>query len=181
MNGNKPKIADIVAEDVYLRSSGRDRLLGLCPFHREKTPSFEVSNEMFHCYGCKAGGDVIEYIKLREGVEFIEACKILGIDAEEEHPLREYRERRKAQREEVELWIRLIRYMLLDSMEVTRLAGRLDRDRMLTQWYALEEYWNSTFGDFEQKQELYDQREAIHGIIGKAAELARGVVGGSKG
>ena len=72
-------LVDIVSEQVTLTRSGRS-FRGLCPFHKEKTPSFHVIPEkmIFHCFGCKAGGDVFKFIQLREGVSFGEAVRMLA-------------------------------------------------------------------------------------------------------
>jgi DNA primase len=84
--------ADIVAfvsRYVELRQAGRN-WKGLCPFHNEKTPSFNVSpdREIFHCFGCQAGGDVIGFLMQHEGLSFPEAARNLagelGIDIPEE-------------------------------------------------------------------------------------------------
>jgi DNA primase len=72
-------IVDIIGKRVSLKKAGND-FVGLCPFHDEGTPSFHVvpSKQFFHCFGCKAGGDVFEFIKLREKVDFVEAVRILA-------------------------------------------------------------------------------------------------------
>lgn len=78
-------LAELVSEHVTLRRSGR-RLVGLCPFHSEKTPSFTVSPEqgLFKCFGCGKGGDVFSFLQYRENLPFIEAMRFLadrvGID-----------------------------------------------------------------------------------------------------
>ena len=61
---HRSDIVDVVSSYVSLKKSGRS-LMGLCPFHNEKSPSFSVSpeNGYFHCFGCGAGGDVITFIK----------------------------------------------------------------------------------------------------------------------
>jgi DNA primase len=66
-------IADVVGDEVQLRKQGQ-RLVGLCPFHGEKTPSFSVSPDkgLYYCFGCHAGGDVFAYVMRREGLEFHE-------------------------------------------------------------------------------------------------------------
>lgn len=72
-------IVDVVGSFVALRRAGKN-LKGLCPFHSEKTPSFNVlaEKQIFKCFGCGAGGDVFKFIQLREGVNFPEARAILA-------------------------------------------------------------------------------------------------------
>lgn len=72
-------IVDVVGAFVTLRRAGRS-FIGLCPFHKEKSASFHVNPERqtFHCFGCKAGGDVFKFIQLRDGVDFLESREILA-------------------------------------------------------------------------------------------------------
>lgn len=72
-------IADYVSQYVHLKKSGRD-YSGLCPFHKEKSPSFHVSEEkqLFHCFGCGAGGNLIQFVMRSEGLDFPEALKLLA-------------------------------------------------------------------------------------------------------
>ena len=72
-------IADVISGYVNLKKAGRN-LVGLCPFHNEKTPSFSVSpeNGFFYCFGCGAGGDVITFIKRIENLDYIDAVKFLA-------------------------------------------------------------------------------------------------------
>lgn len=76
---NSADIVKVVSEYVALKGSG-STLKGLCPFHSEKTPSFSVHREkqVFYCFGCHAGGDVIEFVKLAEQVAFPEALRIVA-------------------------------------------------------------------------------------------------------
>lgn len=71
-------LADIVGRRVQLKQRGR-KLLGLCPFHDERTPSFGVSEDkgMFHRFGCGANGDVIRFVMMSEGLEFLDAARWL--------------------------------------------------------------------------------------------------------
>lgn len=62
---------------VKLRKQNSKNSMGLCPFHKESTPSFSVSEKLFYCFGCGKKGDTIDFIKEIEGVEFKEAIKIL--------------------------------------------------------------------------------------------------------
>ena len=76
---HRSDIVDVVSSYVSLKKSGRN-LMGLCPFHNEKSPSFSVSaeNGYFHCFGCGAGGDVITFIKRIENLDYIDAVKFLA-------------------------------------------------------------------------------------------------------
>lgn len=72
-------IADVASDYVNLKRRGHN-LVGLCPFHSEKTPSFNVYNESesFYCFGCGVGGDVITFIRMIENLDYIEAVKFLA-------------------------------------------------------------------------------------------------------
>ncbi len=72
-------IVDVISQYMYLKRSGRN-YFGLCPFHNEKSPSFSVSpdKQIFHCFGCGVGGNVISFIMKIEGCGFVEAIQILA-------------------------------------------------------------------------------------------------------
>ncbi|MDO4459555.1 MAG: DNA primase [Clostridia bacterium] len=72
-------IVDTVSSYVNLKRRGKN-YLGLCPFHNEKTPSFNVNPDggYFHCFGCGAGGDVITFIERIENLDYVEAVKLLA-------------------------------------------------------------------------------------------------------
>ncbi|MCG8549503.1 MAG: DNA primase [Desulfobacterales bacterium] len=72
-------IFDIVSEAVILKKSGRN-FFGLCPFHSEKTPSFSVNpdKQIFHCFGCGVGGNVLSFVMKYHGISFPEAVKMLA-------------------------------------------------------------------------------------------------------
>ena len=69
-------IVDVISEFVQLRKRGKN-FLGLCPFHSEKTPSFTVSEEkqIFHCFGCHAGGNVFKFLMDYEKISFVESIE----------------------------------------------------------------------------------------------------------
>ena len=75
-------ILDVVGDKVRLHRSGRN-YVGLCPFHDEKTPSFQVSQEHqnYHCYGCGKGGDIFNFIMETEGLDFLQALEFLAARA----------------------------------------------------------------------------------------------------
>jgi DNA primase len=72
-------IVKIVGDYVQLRKAGAN-MMGLCPFHQEKTPSFAVhpGKQIFHCFGCGVGGDVFKFIMLTENLTFPEALERLA-------------------------------------------------------------------------------------------------------
>ena len=75
----RTSIVDVIGKRVDLKKVGKS-YLGLCPFHNENTPSFNVSEqkEMCHCFGCGAGGNVIDFVMKYESIEFVEAVKMLA-------------------------------------------------------------------------------------------------------
>ena len=76
----KVDIVDFISEYVTLKKKGRN-YVGLCPFHSERTPSFTVSREkqLFYCFGCHTGGDIIKFLTLYENITYKEALKKLSI------------------------------------------------------------------------------------------------------
>ncbi|HHH12429.1 MAG TPA: DNA primase, partial [Candidatus Moranbacteria bacterium] len=73
-------IVDIVGETVPLSSAGAGRYKGLCPFHKEKTPSFVVDGEkqLWHCFGCSRGGDLFSFLMERDGLDFYQVLQTLA-------------------------------------------------------------------------------------------------------
>ncbi len=94
-------IVEVVSQVVTLRRKGSS-LMGLCPFHQEKSPSFSVvpSKGIYHCFGCQEGGDVFAFLQKTRGVTFLEAVKELGeavgLQVEERELSREERQRMRA-------------------------------------------------------------------------------------
>jgi DNA primase len=73
-------LADVVSRVVSLKKAGGSRLKGLCPFHNEKTPSFNVDSDkgFFKCFGCGKAGDAITFVRETEQLSFTEAVEALG-------------------------------------------------------------------------------------------------------
>lgn len=100
----------VVQQFVRLQKRGRS-FTGLCPFHKEKTPSFHVNDErgFYHCFGCKASGDAIRFVQEMQGLSFIEAVRELadkaGIEIVEtaQHG-EDARQRTEARRKQLELY-----------------------------------------------------------------------------
>ena len=76
---DRTDIEDLLSSYVSLKRRGKN-LVGLCPFHSEKTPSFTVypENGSFYCFGCGAGGDVITFVRRMENLDYVEAVKFLA-------------------------------------------------------------------------------------------------------
>ncbi len=72
-------IESVISSYITLKRRGKN-LIGLCPFHGEKTPSFTIypENGSFYCFGCKVGGDVFTFVKNIENLDYIEAVKLLA-------------------------------------------------------------------------------------------------------
>jgi DNA primase len=76
----RSRIDEVVGEHLQLKRAGGGSLKGLCPFHDEKSPSFHVtpSRNLFHCFGCNTGGDVISFIQQIDHLTFTEAVERLA-------------------------------------------------------------------------------------------------------
>ena len=76
----KARIDEVVSQYVTLRNAGGGSMKGLCPFHDEKSPSFHVtpSRGFYHCFGCQAGGDVINFLMEIDALSFAEAVERLA-------------------------------------------------------------------------------------------------------
>src|SRR2546423_10501528 len=72
-------ILDVIGSYIPLKRAGAN-FVALCPFHKEKTPSFNVNphRQIFHCFGCHKGGDVFTFVKEYESLDFVEAVKRLA-------------------------------------------------------------------------------------------------------
>lgn len=72
-------IVDVISNYIKLKKNGSS-YVGLCPFHNEKSPSFSVSQskQLYHCFGCGVGGNVITFVMEYENMTFLEAVKLLG-------------------------------------------------------------------------------------------------------
>ena len=77
---DRTRIEEVIGEYVALRRAGAGSLKGLCPFHDEKSPSFNVrpSHGTFHCFGCGEGGDAIDFVMKMEVIGFVEAVERLA-------------------------------------------------------------------------------------------------------
>ena len=88
---DRVSIVSLIGERIPLKKAGRN-FKGLCPFHGEKTPSFNVSDDkqIYHCFGCGEGGDIFSFVMKFDGVDFLEAVKYLAGLAGVELPKTKY-------------------------------------------------------------------------------------------
>jgi DNA primase len=97
----KVDLLSYVSQYVTLKKRGRE-YTGLCPFHPEKTPSFSLNAEkqVWHCYGCGAGGDLLKFVERYENVDFTTALRMLaqraGVELRESPDARRQRSEREA-------------------------------------------------------------------------------------
>ncbi len=100
-------LSELIGKKIHLRRSGVNNMVGLCPFHQEKTPSFSVNDMLgfYHCFGCGAHGDAISFLTETERMGFVEAVELLAnsngmeVPKKEFNPeeLRVYREKKSRQ------------------------------------------------------------------------------------
>ncbi len=76
-------IADVISGYLTIKPAGSGSFKAICPFHSEKSPSFHISRErqIWHCFGCNQGGDIISFVMQIEGMDFPEALRVLGLKA----------------------------------------------------------------------------------------------------
>ncbi len=101
-------IVEVINAHTDLRRQGA-RMVGLCPFHEERTPSFSVDpqEKLYHCFGCGVGGDVIKFVEEKEGLGFAEAVELLAdrygveLEREKEDPRAEVRRQQRRRLEQL--------------------------------------------------------------------------------
>ena len=77
---NSIRLSEIVSQNLSLKRRDKSNYIALCPFHKEKTPSFNVSDDkgFFHCFGCGKNGDIFNYVMEMENISFVDALKKLA-------------------------------------------------------------------------------------------------------
>ena len=128
-------VVDLISSYLKLNKSGVN-YKARCPFHNEKSASFFVSPErqIWHCFGCSAGGDVFGFVKQIEGVEFPDALRILAVKAGVElnrNDRQEFRSNKTSLYEITELAMRFFEKQLHDSLSGKKIIAYL-HDRGLT-------------------------------------------------
>jgi len=126
-------ITDVISSYIPLKKAGRN-YKALCPFHHEKTPSFIVSpdKQIFHCFGCGAGGDVFSFIMKNERMEFPEAVRFLaekaGVKIQEDDEYKQKVKRSAAtllyKINELALWYFQKQLLLPSSKQIIEYLGK---------------------------------------------------------
>lgn len=175
-------IEDIIRPYVKLKRQG-SRLVGLCPFHNEKSPSFTVSpaTNLFYCFGCKCGGDSIEFIKKKENLTFIEAVRFIArshnvpIDYEDESAEAiEARHQREALLTTLDLAQRFFVERLMDSENIESqraynyCASRWPIDVCLTDGLGYSPADVSLFTDYCKRNGIEESSLLDSGLFGKS-------------
>jgi DNA primase len=162
-------LADVIGKRVRLTRRGREHL-GLCPFHKEKTPSFTVNEDkgFYHCFGCGAHGSVIDFVMQIEGLSFPEAVERLAGEAGLPVPTSTPAERAAEQR----------RQTLIEVMEMA--CKHFERTLRLPEGRAAMEYLTGrglkpdTIARFRLGFAL-DAKSALKGALGRAG-VAEGLM-----
>ncbi|MBU2535012.1 MAG: DNA primase [Chloroflexota bacterium] len=127
----KTDIVSVVGQYVALKKAGRN-LVGLCPFHGERNPSFFIYPEQqsWHCFGCNTGGDVFSFIMKKEGLDFGETLHLLAQRAGVTIPTRPGRDEEKEEKEQLykinEAAAQYFHNLLLNSPEGKRAKNYLE-------------------------------------------------------
>ena len=170
----RPSIEEVVERYIPLRRMGRE-FKALCPFHSENTPSFSVNpdKQVFFCFSCNEGGDVIRFIERIEGVGFLEALSILGMRQDQIQGPRNDAIRRKA--ETVSAWANeqfdQAQKILREIGQRARIAGKLrwreEVERCVGEWKILS-VLSDDLQDPMQVMSLWPECESVEAILANA-------------
>lgn len=179
---NANDIVDVVSRYVRLEKKSSLNLFGLCPFHEEKTPSFSVSpgKQIFYCFGCHKGGNVIKFIQEIEHLTFPEAVRFLaeraGITIEETEEDSHWRERADRQRAASEALLEAARFFYTklessDGLEARQYLDKRGVDRALRRRYGLgyAPAYGETLYDGLRKRGIPDSAMIDAGLIAKSS------------
>jgi hypothetical protein len=175
----KPNILDVVGQYVQLRKMGRE-YVGLCPFHVEKTPSFAVSpdKQLFHCFGCGAGGNIFDFVMRMEDCDFRTAVQRLGLETHRPSP---ERVKRRNEVKKIVWWAHNTSNRLRDHLReigdkiwiwsIARKEPGVDRQLMALEESSLIRQWailcdlDDDLNDPTTILEIWEQREDIDWLL----------------
>ena len=165
---NRNDIVDVISKYVSLKRKGRN-YFGCCPFHNEKTPSFSVSpdRQIYHCFGCGQGGNVISFIMKIEELNFKEAVELLANNAHIDLPKNTI-----SQYEEQQEKLKATLYKI-NKLAAEFYHNRLyQKDAKIAQDYVKKRQLNNAslkafmIGYSSMRNELTDNRECHWIIVG---------------
>jgi len=172
---NANNIVDVISKFVDLKKNG-DNYKGLCPFHNEKTPSFVVNEnkQIFKCFGCGEGGNVISFLMKKENMSFGESLKYLcenaNIPYKQTHTFTEKEKKELDEKEKMyKLHVDLAKYYLqnlqknLDDSKGYLLNRGID-ERTMKKFGLGYEDWNSSSINY-LKELGYTKEEMIHSMV----------------
>ena len=173
-------IVDVIREYIQLKPAGIN-FRALCPFHREKTPSFIVSPEkqIWHCFGCSRGGDIFSFIMGMEGLSFVEALRLLaskaGVQLKKQDP--KLTSQRNRLLDIIELASKYYHKILLDNEQAKEIRDYLAKrglaSEIIKEWqvgYSLDS-WDDLLNFLKSKG--YSENEIfLAGMIVKKEKAA---------
>ena len=178
---SKIDIAELLGEYIQLKPAGSN-YKALCPFHREKTPSFMVSGErqIWKCFGCGEGGDIFAFVMKMEGLEFPEALRLLagkaGVVLKQQNP--QVSSQKNKLLEILDLATKYYHRVLLDSSQAKQAKDYLIKERSLDEetlenfylGFAIES-WDSIINFLKKKG--YSEEEIF--LAGLSVKKEKGV------
>lgn len=181
---NANDIVDVVSRYVRLEKKSSLNLFGLCPFHEEKTPSFSVSpgKQIFYCFGCHKGGNVIKFIQEIEHLSFPEAIRFLaeraGIALEETEEDSQWREKADRKRAAAEALLEAARFYYTNlegsgGQEARQYLEKRGVDRALRRKYGLgyAPAYGETLYDALRKKGIPDGAMLDAGLIARSSRM----------
>ena len=178
---SRADIYEVVSEFVPLKKAGKN-YKGLCPFHSEKTPSFSVSPEkqIYHCFGCGAGGNVFKFLMEKEDLPFVDAVKRLALRYQVSIPESAYKSQGGASRNEREALLNCntLTAKYFASQLKHPQAGKTARDYLVSRGFddqAIEDYqmgwalpgWRNLLGHLESQAKCSRDTLAKYGLVSK--------------
>ena len=178
---SRADIYEVVSEFVPLKKAGKN-YKGLCPFHSEKTPSFSVSPEkqIYHCFGCGAGGNVFKFLMEKEDLPFVDAVKRLAHRYQVSIPESAYKSQGGASRNEREALLNCntLTAQYFASQLKNPQAGKTAREYLVSRGFddqAIEDYqmgwapqgWRNLLTHLESQAKCSRDTLAKYGLVSK--------------
>lgn len=170
---SKIQISSVAREYLVLKKVAEGRYIALCPFHGEKTPSFQVDDnrQSFRCYGCSLQGDVVDFVEKIESISHQEAVKRLKVEAGIEDEFMTPSQKRSVEAEKKKRmqalgrcrqWkSSLIRELVLYTNAQWKIYRTASRQFLSTQTEELEKQMEDSFNEAVSRESAIDDLEAM--------------------